>query len=226
MDPSCSPTCETYEASISALIDGELESPEQLPAIDHLLECASCQDFYGRARVLGSMVFGATSAEPAPPEIWDRIATETGLTERGTQQSPGVVRRFAPWLRGSHALAGGLGLAAGLILTTGLWLLRPAVQGTPVPVPSGETGVVEVVLEQDRGSMSDQRFLELTTEILRADRGYHRKLLEIMRAVDGMAAPPEGSGDEPAAAAPDGFRHRSAAEDGGDNDSLWSGDRL
>ncbi len=218
MEASYNPTCEVFEASLSALIDGELEAPEQLPAVDHLLECASCRDFYRQARALGSMVTSATttSAELAPPEVWDRIATETGLAELGRKQRARGHRRYR---------LGALQLAAVLVAALGLWFLWPAVDDAPTSRPAGDTGVINVVLEQDRGSMSDERFLELTTEILKADRGYHRKMLEIMRVVDDLAAPPEGSGDEPAVAARDG-RRRIAAEDGADNDSPWGGDRL
>ena len=214
--------CKTFELAISALIDGELESPEQLPAIDHLLECASCQDFYGRARALGSMVtFGEASAEPAPPEVWERIATETGLAEPNPE-SLGAT----PWWRRSHAMSGTLGLAAGLILALAIWFLRPVVLEESTPVVDREGGVVNVVLEQDRGSMSDERFLELTTELLRADRGYHRKMFEIMRVVDDLAVRPEGSGDEPLLAMRDGSRGFSIGE--GDSESVlpWSGDQL
>ncbi len=229
MDPSCSPTCESFEVSLSVLIDGELETPEQLPAVDHLLQCASCQDFYRRARALGSMVVSAAtpSTEPAPPEVWDRIATETRLTQRKGRESSGEDQRpTGPPSRASRYLPGALGLAAALVLAVGLWFLRPAVPGTQVSGLSGGTGVVDVVLEQDRGSMSDQRFLELTTEILGADRHYHRKMLEIMRVVDDMRAPPEGSGDEPAFAARDGLGRISDGDDDGENASLWSGDQL
>ncbi len=215
------PTCERFEAAISALIDGELESPEQLPAIDHLLECASCQDFYGRARALSSMVtFGAAGAEPAPAEVWERIAGETGLAGSGDARKP------APWWHRSRSLPGALGLAAGLILALGVWLLGPVVVDDSAPDARRESGVVEVMLEQDKGAMSDERFLALTLEILSADRGYHRKMLEVMRAVDGLATRPEGSGDETSLASRDGLQSFAIGEDGGENAALWSGDQL
>ena len=44
--------CEHHEASLSALVDGELPERELLTAVDHLAECDSCRDFYRRARVL------------------------------------------------------------------------------------------------------------------------------------------------------------------------------
>ena len=131
-----------------------------------------------------------------------------------------------PWRHRTHALSGTLGLAAGLILALGIWLLRPAVLEESAPVLDREGGVVNVVLEQDRGSMSDERFLELTTELLRADRGYHRKMFEIMRVVDDMTARPEGSTDEPALESRDSLTGIAVDEDDGESTSLWSGDQL
>ena len=226
MKPSYSSTCESIEASLSALIDGELEAPEQLPAVDHLLTCASCQDFYHQARALGSMVVSATAhnTEAAPLMVWGRIATEAGLSESGTSASSGKARVLAFWRNKPRYVPGALQLAAVLIVAVGLWLLRSVVLDTPRSGSSGYSGegVVEVVLEQNRGSMSDERFLELTTELLQADRDYHRKMLQIMSAVDELAARPEGSGDEPAL----GLRRTADAEGEGDDASLWNGDQL
>ena len=228
MEPSNPSTCEAFELSLSAMIDGELESPEQLLVIDHLLACAPCRDFYRQARALGSLVMSesATQAvEPAPLEVWDRIVTETGLQERERLDRSGAVLFSGPWLRRHRHVPRALGLAAALVVAVGLWLLRPTAPDTRALGPADDSDVVEVVLEQDKGAMSDERFLELTTEILKADRGYHRKMLEIMSVVDDMAVRPEGSGDESTVVARDRSRFGAAGEEGGD-DTGWNGNRL
>lgn len=228
MEPSFNPTCETFEVSLSAMIDGELETPEQLPTIDHLLQCASCREFYGQARALDGMVAAsaAPSTEPAPPAVWARIAGEAGLTKHNPTQSAGGVRRVAPSRLKRRYVPHVLQLAAALIVAMGLWFLWPVVFDSPEARSVDGVGVVDVVLEEDQGSMSDERFLELAMEVLRADRDYHRKMLEIMRVVDTMAARPEGSGDEPAVLARDVLQRDSIGEDGRENASRWSGDQL
>lgn len=160
-------SCETYEWAISELVDGELGASEQLAAVDHLAACASCRAFYRRARRLGEMVARAEAAETPPPdEVWRRIAEETGAVRR---RSPSVrVPRFA--LR----LAAMIVLALGLVLVPRLWRTRP----TP-----SEDGRIVVELGSDRGAMTEERFVEITTEILRSDARFHREMLAVMALV-------------------------------------------
>ena len=108
-------SCEIFEASLSAFLDGELEVPEQLPTIDHLLECPSCQEFYRQARGVGDMVVSSRSqaADPVPEEIWHRIEAESGMSGKGRSRGWAEVRNFPRW---------GLQLAAVVLLGLGLWV--------------------------------------------------------------------------------------------------------
>lgn len=205
--------CETYKTSISALIDGELEAPDQLPAVDHLLDCASCRDFYRRARALGDMLTAAQAqdAEPAPDDVWERIAAVSGVARPSRRRGLARAPRWAAQL------------AAALILGLGLGWLLPRL---PAPAPSehAATGDVDVVLEEDQGSMTDERFVELATEVLRADRQYHRKMLEVMSVVTAVERK-EGSVDERPVSG-EGARRISLGENGGEDSIVLSGDRL
>jgi hypothetical protein len=49
--------------------------------------------------------------------------------------------------------------------------------------PTASRQPVEVVLGGERGRMTDARFVELTTELLGADRRYHQAMLQVMREV-------------------------------------------
>ena len=52
-----------------------------------------------------------------------------------------------------------------------------------------------VTLEEDRGSMTDERFVSLAAEVLRADRRYHRKMLQVMQVAAAAGPAPEGTVD-------------------------------
>lgn len=164
--------CETCEMSISALVDGELPTEDLLPALDHLAECSSCQAFYRDARALAASLPIETSADPrlpastpaeAPEEIWHRIEREA---------APALARpgRTRPWA---------MRLAAAVLLVAGLWgalaVARLALR------PAGEP--IEITLEEDRGRMTEQRFVNLTVELLRADSRYHQEMLQVLTAV-------------------------------------------
>ncbi|HEX9734006.1 MAG TPA: zf-HC2 domain-containing protein [Thermoanaerobaculia bacterium] len=207
--------CETYRTSISALIDGELETPERLPAVDHLLECAACRIFYRRARALGDMLVASQSqdAEPAPEDVWERIAAASGVTgQRRTRWRE--LRRAPRWAAQ---------LAAALIVGLALGWLLPRLPAPALPEQAA-AGEVDVVLEEDKGSMTDERFVELATEILRADRDYHRKMLEVMAVVTAVGRT-EGSVDEKQIYG-EGARRISLGESGGEDSIVLSGDRL
>lgn len=215
-----SEACQKIETSISALIDGELEVPEQLPVIDHLLECPSCREFYHQARGLDDMVVSSRSqdADPVPEEIWHRIAAESGVGRRGRPAFWGGPRRLP---------VRALGIAAALVLGLGLFRLLPFGTEAPPADTAEDAGEVDVVLEEDRGSMSEDRFLELTMEILKADRRYHRKMLDVMSVVTAMTGEPEGSPDEPSFSMRDDVRRISLGEDDDEREtSIRSEDRL
>ncbi len=215
--------CEVFEASLSALIDGELEVPDQLPAVDHLLDCASCRAFYAQARALDDMLVESRSrdADPAPERLWEAIAAESGVA--GGSAKAGRGRRWPRWA---------MQLAATLLLGAGLWWAWPALEAplTEVPVVDDigrvedDGGPVAVVLEEDRGSMSDERFVELATELLKADRRYHRQMLEVMSVVTEATRRTEGSVDE---RPPSENVQRISLGDGDSDGSFrFSGDRL
>lgn len=161
--------CETCETSISALADGELPPEELLPTLDHLAACPSCQAFYRDVRALAAALpagagHAASFESPgeAPEEIWHRIEEAA---------APALVRtgRVRPWA---------MRLAAAVLLVASLWGVLAAVRFThPADAP------IEVTLGEDRGRMTEQRFLDLTVELLRSDSRYHREMLHVLSAV-------------------------------------------
>lgn len=162
--------CESYEMSLSALADGELPAEDLLPTLDHLAECPSCQVFYRDLRALAAALPGsdprrlaASAPAEAPEEIWRRIETEA---------APALSRtgRARPWA---------MRLAAALLLVAGLWAAFAAVRSTPSPAEEP----LEITLGEDRGRMTEQRFLDLTVELLRADDRYHQEMFQVLTAI-------------------------------------------
>lgn len=176
--------CEFVETSLSTFIDGELDQAELAPTIDHLMECADCRAFYRDARALDAMVLDATvdgSIASPSDEIWSRIAGRSAL---GTT-SPR--RRGASWTAWG-ALAAGL-----LLVAVGLWATPRFMGGRVTPLPA--TAAPIVVVGTGEGRMSDERFVELTTELLRSAPRYHERMLQVMELVTTPMIEPEGSNE-------------------------------
>ncbi len=162
--------CETYEMSISALVDGELPKEELLPTLDHLAACPGCQAFYRDLRSLaaalpgeadGATFFSSASGE-APEEVWRRIeaATAPALPRTGRSQ---------PWV---------MRLAAAVLLVASLWGALATISALS---PQGEP--IEVTLGEDRGRMTEERFVDLTVELLRADSRYRQEMFQVLTTV-------------------------------------------
>lgn len=173
--------CETWEISISALADGELPSEDLLSTIDHLAECPGCQAFYRDVRALAAALPARTAAEPgeeAPEEIWRRIEVATVPAVVPAAGRTGPARPWA-WR-----------LAAAVLLAVGLWGALAAVRFLrPADAP------IEVTLGEDRGQMTDQRFVDLTVELLRADSRYRHEMLQVLTTVSEKDERQEGPAD-------------------------------
>lgn len=167
--------CERYEILVSSWIDDELDRSDESEMLDHLARCPDCREFYIGARSLAGLVAvvgTASKAELAPPEVWKRIETEA-VSRRlsGAGRTSGRPRRHLPvWAR-QTAAAVVLAVSLGALL----WKARPAV------VPRPLDAIVN--LGEDRGRMSNTRFVELTKEVLRADRKYQVALYQVMDQV-------------------------------------------
>ena len=179
--------CERFETDVSAMLDGELTPAATLTTIDHLLQCSSCRAFYHGGRHLERALENVLPADDRlPPGLWDRIL--------GDAERRGDEDRVVP-LRRSHPFRRWLVQAAAVLLVAvgGWWVGRAWTGPASGQVP--REGVVQVVVEADRGSMDEDRFLRLASELLRADRRYHLKMQEILTAVNRRTFTPEGGGE-------------------------------
>ncbi|MFP3940108.1 MAG: anti-sigma factor family protein [Thermoanaerobaculia bacterium] len=160
--------CDLHQADLSALLDGELGAGEAVAAVDHLADCGACRDYWRSARDLQAATAPGAATEPTPPaDGWRRIEAAVEKDHRRSS-------RAWAW-RVAAVLAVGIGL---------LVALRPGPRpGSPGgfrldPIPGD---VIEV--QAGTQPMSERRFVEVTTELLRADPAYHLKMLEVMRQV-------------------------------------------
>jgi hypothetical protein len=195
--------CETYEISMSALADGELSTEDLLPTIDHLAECPGCQAFYRDVRALAASLparpLAASVTGEAPEEIWRRIEVAAAPAVVPAVGRTGSARPWAPRL------------AAAVLLVAGLWGALAAVRSRH---PAGAP--IEVTLGEDRGRMTERRFVDLTVELLRADSRYRREMLQVLTVVGARDERQEGPDDD--APLPEG-------DDGGADDGRAPGAR-
>lgn len=173
--------CDNYEATLSAWIDGEIEPIELLSTLDHLVDCPTCRDFYRQSRGLeGVLALLRDPREPSmlPPGGWHRIAETSDLHPRWRQ------------LR-TKALAA----AAAVVFAIGLWTARSSLIQSPMPSQGSPTATASTLGAQLQDSMTDQRFVELTTELLHSDRRYQEKMQEVLDEVSSRSFIAEGSND-------------------------------
>ncbi|MEZ4648554.1 MAG: hypothetical protein R3E97_07155 [Candidatus Eisenbacteria bacterium] len=171
---------------LSALLDGELDREERTAILDRLATDGECRNVYLEMRRMEEVVRSAELPGTLPGRIWRTIQTRVGMTPRRSRERA--------WLRPVAVPMWAMSAAAVLVLTLLLWGNVPTV--TPPSALRPQPGVtIQVGLGEDKASMDDERFVELTTELLRADRRYHRKMLEVMQEVDVDAFIAEGSTD-------------------------------
>jgi predicted anti-sigma-YlaC factor YlaD len=179
-------SCEQIEVEISAMVDCELPVAETLEVIDHLLTCSECRELYSLTRgldqALGQAKVSARAGE-LPAGLWSRIDSAVAAESKVVKLTRKVRRSPRTWL---------LSAAAALVIVMiGAWFTS---QGVTSQQPTTDN-VLLVALESDQGAMTEERFIELTTELLRSERRYHRSMLEIMVALEKYSRADEGRPD-------------------------------
>lgn len=155
--------CDETQMHLSAMLDGEADPDEVLAATDHLLECAACRCFYRQARRLDEVVTHApeTFVAPAPQK-----------------------QRW--WLQPSLRWAGAA--AAVVLIALGIWQADPQWIGSDRADALENADLVVITLEEDKGDLTEERFIEMAVELLRADQRYRHKMTEILGQVEDQAS--------------------------------------
>lgn len=165
--------CESFEVHISALMDGEVTRGDVFSLLDHLPSCSSCRSFYRESRTLQEV------ADTMP------IAALEERDAPGVSSPPLSSRRLVPW---SQRWA--WGIAAGMLLAVGLWLGQTRLRSER-SVPE----ILDVVLEERKGEMSEARFFEMAIELLESDRRFQRQMFDLLQRVERSRFVEEGALD-------------------------------
>ena len=173
--------CEEYQLNLSAMLDGELKGEALSRTVKHLAVCSDCLKVFNAFQSLQARVEAEAAAPPLPPHLWLRIEAQGRRKEK-----PKVLSFFQ-----SHAVKY-ISAAAALFIffALGYYLRKPA-------LPSAKMDLnAPVVLAGNPGRMSEERFLEITRELLSAEPKYHRKMYLILHS---LGAGNWGEGMEPPA---------------------------
>ena len=170
--------CEHFETRLSTWLDDRLARSEQIECLDHVVRCVSCRDFFLDARALDGLVAQVRTprdAEVPSPDVWQRIQWVT-RKERGRSAR-------------SRVPAWALQAAAVVVMAVGLSVV--VWNGGRATAPDQ----AEVLLGGNP-DMTETRFVELTKEVLGADRRYHSAMYRIMeQVVADTSASGEGSSE-------------------------------
>jgi len=153
--------CGDYETELSALLDGESGPAEALELVEHVASCPSCGTFVRDLRAMQGIVDRAYTAKESQP------AAAVGTLGMS------VLRPRMRWA---------WGLAAAVVVTLGLSVaIRTASPGAYAAVSNDRE--LAVRLGEDGGAMTEERFVAMVTELLRAERPYRDHMYTILRAV-------------------------------------------
>ncbi len=172
-------------AEISALIDGEADVARTLEVVDLLVDSEDAREFYRRSRALDGLVQAAATVPrvEAPAMLWERIAKATEQTPEDRQRA-----RLALPARSSRLRVGGRTLlAAAAVILVGLagwWTATSLRRNTEQDLSRRAEQLAQISIGSRAGDMNDDRFLELATEILEADRRYRREMLALIGEVE------------------------------------------
>jgi len=165
-------TCEEYQIDISAMLDGELTPAEIAATVQHLAKCSECERVFEEFQLLQEKVDKEYSRPAVPQELWKNIQSKT-IHEQQSTDLTGRVIEFRKWAFRIISVAAGIAIT----FTAGYFLGKPS---APLLIDPS----TPIILASQKGSMSDERFQQLTRELLIADQKYQQKMYFILHALN------------------------------------------
>jgi hypothetical protein len=154
--------CSDYEIEISALLDGESDPAMALTLVEHIAECAACSTFVRELRATQKMI----DSVPTIPDTESHAGEVVALATRKTR----VLGLKPQWA---------LGIAALLLITVSV-LFSNGVGTTARLTNDIRDGELVIRLEENKGRMSEERFVAMVSELLRADRRFQNEMYVVL----------------------------------------------
>ncbi|HKK71179.1 MAG TPA: hypothetical protein VKA86_08165 [Candidatus Krumholzibacteria bacterium] len=164
------------ELLASLALDDEIDHDELLRLLDAMADDADARRSWREARATQAMIARAGASVP---------------TDRSARPQPASRRRPAPRRSRRRLAAAAVGVAAMIVVGLGLARMLPADRG-----PVTTTTAYDVRLGENAGAMSDERFVDLAVELLRADERYRDEMFALLDEVRATAIVPESRAHE------------------------------
>ena len=160
--------CEYYQMNISAMLDGELSGDELAETVEHLSQCESCRKEMEMFRKMQEMVDTEYAEEAVSKNVWKNIERITKA-----EKPPLVI----PFKENIYKI---IAAAAVLIIIFGAGYIfgRP---GT-VLMQDGDS-LITLTSQQEQTKMTDDRFFDITKELLNADPRYQVKMYMVLHTL-------------------------------------------
>jgi hypothetical protein len=158
-------SCKQYEIELSAMLDGESDPATAVALMDHVSRCDSCRGFYQELRSFQSLV-----------DDMPQAAEESGPAPEPARRRWSWTVRVPRWAWGAAAA---LVIAIGSYAAGSRQILDVAGGGSNIESFAGEGGV------------DDEQFVELASDVLRADRRHQQQLYRLLEKIETI----EGSGE-------------------------------
>ncbi len=160
---------EQYEINLSAIVDGELSGEELKRTIDALVKDEELRNFWSECRYLEKGITETTQEKINLPETgWNDIEKKSGLSK------PKIFRL--------NSVPSGAWVAAASVVILIIFAVVGVLDTSFLTQPGVDT------IDLAKGNeMSEDRFLDLTKELLQADSKYHRQMYEVLTLVNQQA---------------------------------------
>ncbi len=189
------------EVGVSELLDGEIEVDRLFEVIDTIALDPGSRQFYLESRALSGLTAAVepTPHSEPPREIWDLVAERCDESADGSWQ--GVKRKLstgplqvatakapkARKLRERQHSAFGLGaptLATAAAVVTLVFLALIWGRNSLAPQRTSDSVGELAQIAVGTSDMTENRFIDLATEILQADRRYRLELTKLLSEVE------------------------------------------
>ena len=159
--------CEQYQINLSAMLDGELKGVELADTVGHVAECGDCRRQLNVFRRMQELIDSEYSVQQAPANLWRRIER----TVKPARFRPKIV----PFKRIVWRIAAAAAVIA-IVFGAGYFIGSPG----RILQQDGEPLIKLTGFEQQ---MDEDRFLDMTRELLNSEPKYQLKMYMVLHTI-------------------------------------------